>query len=212
MALNKTTLRNKVIEITGRSDKGSLIDYGLDLSLKNIFRTHSFRELYDTVSLIISSGVVSLPNDFRTLIEARYSSGNTAYSLVVKSGLWVKMNYPDIENSTTGIPKYCYISGGNLILAPKPEDDSESIQITYKKTPSFNLNIDHMEDIILAYTVALVFRSIDMPDVALYWDNEFNKSLMLAIREDRETNVYWKAEGVKHSEENNFETFIRTPI
>jgi hypothetical protein len=206
MALSKATLNQTVMDITARTDKSSMINTTLDLALKTIFRKHCFRELYDTNTGTTSSGLLTLPSDFRTLVEARFKTGSDSYSLKYKNKLWLMKNYPDIADETSE-PEFCYVSGSTLTLVPLPDTD-DIIRITYKKKPSFSLDIDHLEDVIIYFSVAFVFRSIGMPDVAQYWDAQYVQYLMEAIEEDKKKNEFWQADEFNVSTDTNDVFFV----
>ena len=193
--MDKASLNALVVSITGRSDKTALINIALDLALKAIGRRHDFQFFFEETELSVTGSSVTKPTGYKRFIEARIGEDTQAYSIALRPKAFVVSRYPSIP---TGNPVYMYETSTTFVLAPEPTDETV-MTLTYVKEPSFSTT-GSLDEMLAEYACAFIFKSIQMPDVAMYWTQEFERHLREAILDDKRTNVLYIHEGFAISE------------
>ncbi len=194
----RSTLRNLVLEATGRSDKTSLINSALDLALEEISAEHHWSDLRANGSVTVtqSSPSVDLASDLARLklVRIMETDGNPAWELDVRSEEWVLARYTNPLSDSESKPLFGYLLGKTLYLVPLP-DNSYTIRYSYTKVhPAFTGDSDSLQiraasAAVVAWATYWVFQSLEKHDDAARWLSTYEKSLMKAMRLDRDNSA-----------------------
>jgi len=131
MSRTRLQLVSAVQDILGRIDKDDVILLGLDIALEDIKDRHVWNDLaLQDTSIIEDDGSVTLPTNFDKLIEARLIDGTSSYPITIRSSEFVRTNYPNPSEDSTGTPYLGFVEGGSLYFIPY-SNDSYSIYMTY---------------------------------------------------------------------------------
>jgi len=195
--MNLTQLRDLVIDITGRTDKTSIVNRGLVMAFNDLARRHNFRVFFTehTTTPAADTTHIALPTNFRKFYETRVDG----HSVVLKARKWISEKYPRRATDSAGQPLYCFLAVGELHFAPRIAAD-KPVVMTYVTCPDLTgamaWNADGaFDDVVVNFTTAFVFRSINMPDVASYWQREYLEALRQVVLDDCRTNEYLKHDG-----------------
>jgi len=188
--LTRSQITTSIEALTGRTDKSAVIVTAIDLALEEISNSHQWRSLKfedQTVQTVASTQTVDLSSlGIDQLLSVRLIQGtDSSYVLkYISEELFDKL-IPDVTDLTESTPKYCYIKGNILYLAPVP-DTAYSLYIRYVKNmvAGAENTIKGIEGAIIAYATSFVFDSVEKEQMATRWDKRFQRSLLFAIRAD----------------------------
>lgn len=206
MATSKRSdLATRVITNTGRTDKTTTTNEGLNEALLQLSRINPFDEIRLDSTLTLASGdsSVTLPDNLLQIVEARIRSDATPTKVrplvLLRKSDFVR-KFPNVGNQTyTGFPLWGYKELLTLNLNLRA-DAEYKIDITY-----FALNrfvdddsvslIPDSDECLIAGATAYVYESIQMYDDAKYWWNKFyTQAQLLAQTSQREIGTTIKAE------------------
>lgn len=122
-------LKTAVANWLNRSDLTTYIPDFIALGEARIYRELRIRAMEASLSSAISSGVISVPNDYVELKHARVD-GTPVHGLQRKTDEWIYQNYP--TRSSDGKPKFMARDGSSFIFGPYPDSDY-TIKGTYYK-------------------------------------------------------------------------------
>lgn len=190
--MNRKTIRDLVIETTGRTDKEALINSAINIALNKISSEHHWNDLLieATVALVVDATSVSLASDVRRLTEVRFLDGLSSYKLQIRPMAWVVKMFPDLSIYSKGRPRYGYLQGTTLHFIPK-SDSTNTIKYSYYKLnadltdDTTNISILHAGEAVIAYATYWVFRALQLHDDANQWFASFIIELANAKRADR---------------------------
>lgn len=196
--MRRSDLRTRVFNNTGRSDKTSVTNDGLDFGLKKLCQTYPFLALRAgemDISFVATNLSIGLPQDMRQIVELRLidpSSPTLSYSMVLLRKTDFVSRFPNVAGSpVSGRPYFCYRDGNRLYFDKKSEG-SYTVRLTKYVIQKFNGDSDECavpdsDEILIALSTAFVYRSIQMYDDAAQWDREAARLTQLAVMtEDRE--------------------------
>jgi hypothetical protein len=199
--LKRSELRTKVITNTGRSDKTTVINDGLDFGLRNLSQTHPFLALRTgeiDVSVVTNDLSVQLPGTIRQIVELRLidtASPTQSFPLkLIRKREFVE-RFPNVGGSSiTGTPSYCYFDSPMLWFNVSC-NSSYTVRLTRFSLDKFDSDFDETvipdaDEILIAYATAYTYESVQMYTDAQYWFNKFRALVMLAVEnEERQIGV-----------------------
>jgi hypothetical protein len=207
MGATRADLIGLVIANTGRSDKYTPIVNWFNVGLVRIASLHSWKDLrvQADVSVVTNDTTAALATSVKSLVELRLidiASPTLSFAMELRPKQWFVERFPNVAGSPiSGRPYFCYRAGTTLYLDRKC-NSSYTIRYTYQKTAEFAGNLDEsqspiteIDDVLVAYVTAEVFRAIGQYEDANYWDQRFGNLLAAAIKDDEdETGVRYIAE------------------
>lgn len=190
--MNRSDLRQQVIEITNRSDKSSLIDRSLNFGLEQISARHYWRDLVLTEDLLVAAEAKStaLPDDCNSLFEVRLIDGLGSRAIILRDRRWLSRRFPNVDEMFKSKPAYCYRESGQLFWVPQPSEDL-TVQITYYR-PHPKLETDSDELLIpvsgplVNYACYWTYKSIEMYEESQIWLRDYEIELDRIIKRDRD--------------------------
>lgn len=148
-----TQLKTDIANWLNRSDLTSSIPDFITLGENRVYGDLRIACMETALSATISSGVISVPTDYKSLKFA-YVEGTPAKSLVRKDAEWILANYP--TRSASGKPGFIARQGENFIFGPYP-DSTYTIKGTYY-AKLYRLGSDNLVN----------WFTINAPEVILY--------------------------------------------
>lgn len=192
--MNLLELRQAVFDNTGRTDKASVTDRGLNFGLDEAISRHDFRDLRveADVDTVAGSDSVALPEDLVNLLEVRLvdSTGEVLdRPLRVRSKVWLVRRFPNASEQSHGKPAWGYEEGLRLHLIPTP-DLVYTLRLSYYSKPSLDEDTDEqpirlLDRVLIAYATSYVFHSIEKHEEAVMWSRRFEGELATVIRTDK---------------------------
>jgi hypothetical protein len=116
--------RAQILDTVGADNVTELIVLGE----KWLFRKARTRQMEQALNVTISSGVATLPTDYRDLKHARIDGSPTRY-LKLRPSRWIMESYP--LRSADGKPFYIGVDGANFIFGPYPDSGYTVLGIYY---------------------------------------------------------------------------------
>jgi hypothetical protein len=194
--MTRDTIRNLVIDTTGRSDKTDLINSAINIALGKVSSERLWNDLLTeaTATLTIGDIEVALATDLRRLSEIRLMDGLNSYSIIVRPKTWLVQHFPDSTAFSSGKPQYAYLQGTTLFLV-RPPDDTYTIRYSY-----YRLHPDLTDDVtstlipqadeaLISYTTYWVFKSIEKHEDAQQWLADYTIQISDAKRVDRSSAI-----------------------
>jgi len=191
--MNLSELRARVIKNTSRDDLEDLINSSLNEALVDIARAHRWRVFVceEALSVVENDLYVELPSRTLKVYEARVQGedGEYASPVLITTKSRIVRWYPDIDNDSSGKPKYCYVEGRKLYLCPKADGALDIIVTIYKLPDALEDDADetpelYLDQALIAAATRDVFASSEKFESANYWDMRFIQSVRLGIKED----------------------------
>jgi len=202
-------LRTLVIANVGnRSDKNTVINAAINFGLEHALGWYTFHEVRAESDLVteIDDLYVDLPTGAK-VSEARLVVGLSLNPITLKSKIWVVSRWPNIVALSSGRPQYGYIQGGKLYFSC-PLGDAYPVRVTYAIPPVLSADetenpITILDEALIAYGTAAVFRSVQNFDAANLWTQQYGTLLAAARALDLQHNIEHKADVVE-SEPSTF--------
>lgn len=174
--MNRSAIRNLVIEATKRTDKVALINSAIDLAVEEVSSQRLWSDLLveDEVTLTEDEPSVELASDMARLIEVRLIDDTNSRVLILRNKTWLVNNFPNVSSQTSARPVYGYLEGKTLFLIPIPNSDY-TIRYTYCKlhpalaTDADEVLIRHAAPVVAAYATFWVFKSLERHVDAKEW-------------------------------------------
>lgn len=195
MSQTRLQLRTSVINNTQRDDKVEFINQALNDALAEMSSRHTWRSLrtQQEVSILTDATDVAIPEGISHIVSVRVKNTDDTitHNLILKDKRELEKYYPALgTQNTSATPAYAYEEAGTLHFMPRASQDCTLI-ITGDINPG-NLTIDTdvpsivgSEPAIIAWATAEVFRSIQQLGDAQFWDNHYEKRLIILIRDDK---------------------------
>lgn len=198
----RSDLRQAVIDSSGRTDKDSVINRGLDLGLRKLAMLHPFGDLLvqDTEALAVDDTYVTLPAGVYKVWETRLIDGTMSYPLTQKTKLWVVDRWPAVEEYTASKPVVYYVEDGKLYIAPK-SDGVYDLRFTYLSLPTGFASdaeenpVNGSDLCLIDFAAAYLFRTLEQFDSSREWERQFAQDAADLIRSDKRTNALFAHSG-----------------
>jgi len=179
----KSELRDLVIGNTGRTDKTDLINDSLDFGLTTISKISLFDDLRKQAEVSLASGIssVQLPSDVFQIVEIRFidpAAPTNSYQMILWRKREFTKRFPNVAGSLiTGKPLNCYREKSSLFF-DRILQFPYTLRLTYYYLDVFENDSDSpsligIDEALVAYATASVYRSIQMYKDAEYWDSQF---------------------------------------
>jgi hypothetical protein len=202
----RAVLRGRVESSTGRTDKTTVINDGLQEGLEECLRRHLFRDLKESADVTINSADYScaLPSGLLNVFQVELINGTSSFTMT----LWTKEKFqrafPDLTTQTSALPYWAWVDLANGLLKFSPSSNGTyAIRFSYTSVPDFVSDSDTSPvgvDAALAWATSYLFRSIQQYEDAEHWEMVFNRRLASAIAMDVRDNVERVHEGFHRTE------------
>ena len=221
MAMNRKTIRDLVIETTGRSDKEALINSAINIALNKVSSAHLWNDLLTeaSVTLTVNAVSVALASDVRRLSEVRLIDGRSSYSIAIRPKTWLVQQYPSFTDVSSTTPRFGYLQGTTLHYVPA-SDTADTVTYSYYKLHPDLLDdttltlILQADEAIIAYTTHWVFKATEQHENADRWLESYAIELNNAKRADRSSAVKFmptpRNQGFRPTDEYWRNPFIRS--
>jgi hypothetical protein len=190
-----------VVSNTNRSDKLSLINQFLAQAISEIFQVKEFRsaEVVEEVTLTGGTQSLQLSGTPQQVLSVQMIFGVLSRELWFKDKKWILNKFPNLSNTITTRPTYCYADGSTIYFVGLANQDY-TIRVHYYKIPTFSLDTDVcptpiIENAVVAWATASTFRSIQMFQEAGVWMQEYGRALRIAMSSDDKSHADRTAEG-----------------
>lgn len=195
--MTRVQLRNLILTTTNRDDKSSVADSAIDLCMTRLGQLHEWQQTRTDVTQAIVQGTSSfvLPAGTRRIIEIRFINGLLSYPMRLFPKVVALRYAPNPPALPQLRPTVCYretaSNGADTIYLIPTSDATYSIEYTVGENPSIGpddadvANIPDVDEAIVAFGSAYVFRSIAMVQEAEIWDAQFEQCVEIAIRADK---------------------------
>ena len=159
---------------TRRADITTYADDLITVAEGRIFKEVRSREMEAALSVLMASGVASVPADYVELKNA-YIDGTPIKNLERKSPEWILREYP--LRSSSGKPGYIARDVDSFIFGCFP-DSAYTVKGTYYKkltavSSSVNSLFTNQPDLYLSACLAEAFRFLRNDNMTEYWDNRY---------------------------------------
>lgn len=193
MALNRGEIVTEVETITGRTDKTTQIQTYVMWALKRITRAHMWKELdtFDktTMNTTSAADTAALPTNCRVILSMVLEDGTNSRKLNEVLPRYYDKIVSDPSQYATGKPSW-YIREGTQVRFFSYPDAAYDVWIRYSKwasdvtTDGQTPQLTNKDDLIVTATALELSYSIgDTNDIKM-WENNYNRKLAEAVRED----------------------------
>lgn len=159
---------------TRRADIGTYADDLITVAEGRIFKELRCKEMEAALSVVISSGLATIPTDYAELKYA-YIDGTPVQNLQRKDPSWIVSNYP--TRSSSGKPLYIGRDVGSFIFGPFPDSGYTLKGTYYKKLTAVSATVNDLftnnPDIYLSASLAEAFRFLRNDAMMAYWDDRY---------------------------------------
>jgi len=176
--MNRSQIRELVVQATGRTDKTSLINSAIDLAVQEISAQRLWSDLLveASVSTSANTSYVTLASAADRITEVRVFDGSTdpAWPLKVRDKSWLVGKIPNFAALSTGEPTYGYLEGRKLYLVPIPDGAYTIYYSYYRQHPSLTSDsssvlIRGTDRAVAAYASFWVWQSLENHEQADKW-------------------------------------------
>jgi len=194
--VTKEEIKDVVVLHTNRDDKTDLIYTAIDLGLKQINMRWPFKQTRIVVDTAVVEDQVSisLPTDALQLVSVRIKDDGTvtgAQVVNVYSKSYLVQNFPalgDEDTSSSGKPTIAYEQNGQLFFVPR-SNGSYTLELTYDSIELLEETTDspasaNLDEALIAYATAYVYKSIQMLSDAQFWNVEYERAFDITRRAD----------------------------
>jgi hypothetical protein len=190
--MNRLQLREMVIANLGsRSDKNTIINSVLDMALARVLSTERWTFTNVDVSIDVEDGdsYVTLPNDCGKIMSLTLVDGTSILGVIEKNLDWFKRYLTTISTTTKSTPTICAQEGSILQIYP-PADKAYSLNVSYMLSTTLTSDSSTtpspiLDEPIIAYATAYVFKSLQMFQESSLWEQAYAQSLTHAIQINR---------------------------
>ena len=187
-------IRDMILANAGSpTDKNIVVVNGITIALAKaqIQGRHLFLEARDEeeVDLNEDDYFITLPTTCQKVASVILVDGSSSYPLELKTKSFVLRKIPSVEDSTSSKPMWCYEFGRRLYVAPKSNADYV-LRIGFIKFLTFvdgssSCPISGLESYLVEAGTAFLFRSMQMHEEALRWEQMAQYSLNQMMEFDR---------------------------
>ncbi len=186
MALTLAEMIVRIADNAGRQDQtGAYSVPWLNDALHELARRHDWRDLHVPDSpFTMTAGVYryTFPTDMKVCKGIRYINGSSSKWLVEKTRYWLNQYEPYPDSMSNGIPAYYCVDGNTYDIIPPP-DDGYTGYINYESwptdfsasVPTAVADITNVDDLLIYYAVAELFRKLGQFDRSLHWEAVFER-------------------------------------
>lgn len=192
--MTRDQMRDLIVQHTRREDKLPLIEQAIALAVAELGQLHEWRELRYQFDITLAMGerYVNIESGvFHVLSLRLIDADQKFYPVELWSKTHVVQKYPDEGNSSTGRPLVAYEDTGQLWLAPKADKQYivrvDTFRLHPELKPSEQPLVQAVDNAIVAWATAYVFRSIQMYEDANQWMQEYARAMGLALKAERRT-------------------------
>lgn len=187
-------LQTAVIANTQRSDKLSVITDGLNFGIDELTRRHVFRALRTEVSVevVADDSQFPIPEGMTHVSNIRVLNGETlVHTLCVKSKNTLMREFPSLGRElSTGTPAHGYEEAGIIHFFPTASQTFTMLvtgdgQGGHMESETDTPGIEGIDEALIAYATAHVFRSIQLYEDSGFWEGTFERRAITAIRNDK---------------------------
>jgi len=195
MARTLAQLRTLVQANCNRPDKTAVVDAGLNFGLDELTRRHTWRARRSEVPVAIAMDDLSftVPDGLTHVSDIRVmnSDGIMVHKLCVRAKNTLIRDYPQLTHSNiSGTPAYGYEEAGIVYFFPKAAqvftmlvtgDTQGGSMVDDTDGPG----IEGVDEALVAYATAYLFRSIQQNEEAGVWEMNFERRAQTAMRDDK---------------------------
>ena len=193
MALTFAQMVTRVEKNTNRSDgdEETHTKQFLNEALREVARRHDWRDLAkrQTATLTEDDHRFPFPSDMMVCHSLRIIDGTSSRLLIQKSIDAADEWEPYVAGTTSQKP-YTYAIDGNYFEFEAPLNDDYECRIRFTKFPELMTNdadeaeITDIDDVLVAYATAELFRFLSQHDEAAQWDVRFERGFARARLRD----------------------------
>lgn len=195
MALTLAQLITRIEDNAGRADQSDAqcVDW-LNDGLREMARRHDWRDLHVpdySVSLTEDTYRYTFPTDMKTCHGIRLIDGSASKWLIEKTRYWLNQYEPYPDDMGSGRPSYYCVDGNTYDVIPLPDDDYTAY-LNYSSwatefdsgTTTAEADITNVDDVLIAYGTAELFRKLGQDDRANHWEAVFERRFRRARTTD----------------------------
>ena len=163
----------------------------LNDGLRELARRHPWKDLdrITEVTLVADTHRYSLATNTRNVYGMRIMDDDDSRVLFERSIQWVNMLEPDLDSRSSAKPTYYAIDGNSYELVPPPDEAytlyrNEQIWPSLMNALTDTPDIDLVDDALVAYGTAALFRSLQQFTEADRWEEMFERRYRTAMRDD----------------------------
>lgn len=215
--MTQEQLLSIVVANTRRLDKVDLITRAFTMGLSQISQRHTFKSLYQTFELTLEANgtVVTLPDGVSHVRQVRLidiESAASSNTLDLRTEKWVTDRFPSQMIQTPSRPAVAYETGGTLVFVP-PANKQYTIEVMTiflfpKIDEAVGMFPTTLDEALVAYATAYVFKSTQQYEDAQFWNGEYEKALVHAIRQDRRNSHKHDMEGQDYDQSTGLEPYL----
>lgn len=194
MGMTLAQLRTLVQANVNRPDKTVVVDAGLNFGLDELTRRHTFKGRRSEVPVAIATGdtSVSVPEGMTNVSNLRLqnSDASVVSTICFKAKNVLLRQFPQLTIANIqGMPAYAYEEAGQIFFFPEASQEY-TLLVTGDSQGGFlaaetdTVGIDGIDEALVAYATAYVFRSIQQNEEAGIWGANFERLAVTAIRND----------------------------
>ena len=185
-ALTLAQLITRIEDNAGRTDQSDAqcVDW-LNDCLHTLARRHNWRDLHvpdSSATMTIGTFRYSFPTGMKTCHGIRLINGTASKWLIERTRRWLNQYEPYPAGSSNGIPSFYCVDGNSFDLYPPP-DTAYTYYVNYTKWPTAfssatttaTCEITDIDDVLVAYGTAELFRKLGQDDRAASWDMVFER-------------------------------------
>jgi hypothetical protein len=176
MGLSFADLRAEVVTNTGRTDRLDYINKQINKGIEYFNRLWPFKGLRQTtlISVVANDQSFSLPSDFLWIQQVLLLNGANSYQVDVRGKSFMLQRWPNARSTAFGLPAIGYIDGSLFYFVPVANQAYQFSVSYYRKMPllvtdSDTILIDYLDEAVVAYATAKVFKSVEQFDSAQVW-------------------------------------------
>ncbi len=186
MALTLAQLITRIEDNAGRTDQSDAqcVDW-LNDALYVLARRHDWRDLHvpdSSFAMVIGTSRYTFPAAMRVCYGIRLINGSASRWLRERTRFWLNQYEPYPASMSNGIPEYYCVDGNTYDLIPPP-DTAYTGYINYSKWPTLfsastttaAADIVHVDDVLVAYGTAELFRKLGQDERANHWEGVFER-------------------------------------
>ena len=175
----RAELRTRVVAITKRTDKTTVINEALDMGLADAAWPHDWREMKSIETLSASAGdtSISLPTGTHHVSEARFINGTQSHKLIILPRTRFLRMFPNVADAQETKPQYVYVDNDTMFFNGPLSDDFD-IYATCYILPSFTDDstenpISVLNNALTYFMLSFLYDSMEMFSAARVWDGRY---------------------------------------
>lgn len=196
MSLTFAQLRQAVYDNTGRTDKQSTVDRGINLAIETIGKMHFFRQQHKIQSIGVNTDDQSFDTntDFFQARGVTLLLGTLSNNLELLSWIEGTRLYPNISALGSGRPGIAWFdysfSPTKVMFAPKASQ-SYNFQLDYYRlipslvSDSDTILVPFIDEAVIAYATNYLFKAVENFSSASAWAQNFTLAYGMARDSDQ---------------------------